>query len=200
MPKARRASKGEGNQPRFEVRKYLYEMIGVDLTQIDGISAYTALVVVSEIGTDMSAWESSKEFGSWLCLSPGSKISGGKALSTRSKPGANRAANQLRMSAQALSNSHSALGGYYRRMRARIGGPKAITATAYKLARLIYSMMKNGTEYVDKGEEVYEEQHRERALKNLKRRARQMGYELVKSDSREDFSRPVESMTYGGVS
>ena len=134
LPKARRASKGEGNQPRFELRKYLYEMMGVDLTQIDGISAYTALVVVSEIGTDMSAWESSKQFGSWLCLSPGSKKSGGKQLSTKSKPGANRVANQLRMSAQALSNSQSALGGYYRRMKARLGGPKAITATAYKLA------------------------------------------------------------------
>ena len=121
-------------------------------------------------------------------------------LSTRSKPGANRVANQLRMSAQALSNSQSALGAYYRRMRARIGGPKAITATAYKLARLIYSMMKNGTEYVDRGEEAYEEQNRERVLKNLKRRARQMGYELVKSDSTEGFSRPVESMAYGGVS
>jgi transposase len=140
LPKGKRAPTSDGNQVRFDARKYLFEMAGVDLTQIDGIDTSTALVVISEIGCHMSKWPTAKHFGSWMCLSPGSKISGGKVLSTKTKPGANRAANALRKAAQSLHHSKSALGAYYRRMRARLGAPKAITATAYKLARMIYSM------------------------------------------------------------
>ncbi len=142
MPAARCARRTEGKRVGFNARKYLYEMTGVDLTQIDGIETSTALVVISEIGCDMTRWPTGKHFGSWMCLAPGSKISGGKVLSTRTKPGANRAANALRQAAQSLHHSQSALGAYIRRMRARLGAPKAITATAYKLARMIYSMLK----------------------------------------------------------
>ena len=182
LPAARCARRLESNRIRFDARKYLFEMSGVDLTQIDGIDTSTALVVISEIGCDMTRWPTGKHFGSWMCLSPGSKISGGKVLSTRTKPGANRAANALRQAAQSLHHSQSALGAYFRRMRARLGAPKAITATAYKLARMIYSMLKYGTEYVDAGQQAYEEQYRDRALRNLQRNARRFGYELVKAE------------------
>jgi len=169
------------NAPAFDVRGELYRMSGVDLTAIDGINDITALKVLAETGTDMSRWKSEKHFSSWLGLSPGNKISGGKILSSKTKPTTNRAAAALRMAAFTLSNSKSALGAYYRRMRSRQGAPKAITATAHKLARLIYSMLKHGTEYVDQGQDYYEQQYQDRVMKNLKQRAAQMGFALVPS-------------------
>lgn len=165
--------------PSFDVRGELYRISGVDLTMIAGISEITALKVLSEIGTDMSRWKSAKHFSSWLGLSPGTTVSGGKILSRRTKRTANRASSALRMAAYSLSNSKSALGAYYRRMRARHGSPKAITATAHKLARLIYSMLKNGEAYVELGQNYYEKQYKDRVLKNLKKRASEMGFELV---------------------
>lgn len=157
-------------------------MSGVDLTQIDGINASTALVVVSEIGTDMSRWSSVKHFTSWLGLCPGNRISGSKVLSGKTKPVANRVASTLRLAASSLHNSHSALGAYLRRQKARLGTPKAITATAHKLARLIYSMLKCGTHYVDVGQDYYEQKYRQRLLRNLQRKARALGYALVKGE------------------
>jgi len=154
-------------------------MSGVDLTRIDGIDTNTALKIIAEIGTDMSRWESAKHFASWLGLSPGTKVSGGKILSSATKPVANKAAAALRMAAFTLFNSKSALGAYLRRQRARLGAPKAITATAHKLARLIYAMLKQGTAYVDAGQEYYEERYRSRVVQNLKRKARELGFELV---------------------
>ena len=171
------------NAPAFDVRGELYRMSGVDLTAIDGINDITALKVLAETGTDMSRWKSEKHFSSWLGLSPGNKISGGKILSSKTKPTTNRAAAALRMAAFTLSNSKSALGAYYRRMRSRQGAPKAITATAHKLARLIYSMLKHGTEYVDQGQDYYEQQYQDRVMKNLKQRAAQMGFTLVPSSA-----------------
>ena len=173
----RRPSK---NAPVFNVWAYLYTLTGVDLTRIDGIDAVTALKVVSEIGLDMTRWPSAKHFASWLGLCPGNKISGGKRYSSRSKPTANRVATALRLAAQSLARSHSALGAYYRRMRSRLGGPQAITATAHKLARLIYSMLRYGTAYVDAGQHAYEQQHRDRVLSNLQRKAHTFGYKLVR--------------------
>jgi len=146
-------SKPKGNAPAFNVRAQLYRITGSDLTRIDGIDAYTALKIVSEIGLDMTRWKTSKQFASWLGLCPGSKISGGKVLSTRSKPSANRAAAALRMAAHGLHNSKSALGAYLRRMKTRLGPAKAITATAHKLARLVYSMLRHGHQYVDPGQD-----------------------------------------------
>lgn len=165
----------------FNLKNELYRVTGVDLTRIDGIDSTTALKVISETGVDMSRWKSEKHFASWLGLSPGSKISGGKRLSGKTKPVVNRAAMALRMAASSLYRSSCALGAYYRRMKARLGGPKAITATAHKLARLVYSMLKNGTEYTDIGQEYYEQNYKSRVLKNLKKRAQQLGYELVEA-------------------
>jgi transposase len=165
--------------PSFDVHGYLHAMTGVDLTQIDGIDALTALKVISEIGLDMTRWPTSKHFASWLGLCPGNKLSGGKRYRMRSKPTANRAASALRLAAQGLVNSHSALGAYERRMRARLGAPKAITATAHKLARLVYSMLRYGTAYVDAGQQAYEQKYRDRVLTNLQRKARVFGYQLV---------------------
>ena len=157
----------------------LIRMSGVDLTNIDGIDTNTALKVLSEIGMDMSRWKSSKHFASWLGLSPGAKISGGKVLGSATKPVANKAAAALRMAAFTLFNSKSALGAYLRRQRARLGAPKAITATAHKLARLVYAMLSNGSAYVDAGQEYYEQRYRSRVIQNLKRKAQELGFELV---------------------
>jgi transposase len=187
-PEQLRVSKKQkaANAPTFDVRGELYRMSGVDLTAIDGISDITALKVLSETGTDMSRWKSEKHFSSWLGLSPGNRVSGGKILSSKTKPTTNRAAAALRMAAFTLSNSKSALGAYYRRMRSRHGAPKAITSTAHKLARLIYSMLKHGTEYVDQGQDYYEQQYQDRVMKNLKRRAAQLGFALAPITSDND--------------
>lgn len=170
-----------GHALTFDVRTQLHRITGVDLTRIDGIDDTTALKILSETGIDMSRWKSEKHFASWLGLSPGNKISGGKVLNSKTKPSANRAAAALRMAAFTLSNSKSALGAFYRRLRARLGAPKAVTATAHKLARLIYSMLKHGTEYVDKGQDYYETQYKERVVNNLRKRAAQLGFELTEN-------------------
>lgn len=167
----------------FNLKDELYRVTGVDLTNIDGIDSTTVLKVISEIGVDMDRWKSEKHFASWLGLSPGSKVTGGKRLSGKTKPVVNRAAAALRMAASTLYKSKCALGAYYRRMKARLGAPKAITATAHKLARLIYSMLKHGKEYTDLGQDYYEQQYKSRAVKSLKSRARELGFELIESNT-----------------
>ncbi len=179
-PKTSRTKPGRTGL-NFDARESLWRMCGVDLTAIDGLDTHTVLKVLSEIGTDMSRWPSVKHFASWLGLCPGSKISGGKKLSTRSKPCANRAAAALRFSASALHHSKSYLGAFLRRKKAQLGAPKAITATAHKLARLIYSMLRYGTAYVDRGQDYYERTYRQRALANLRRNAKRFGFELTPS-------------------
>ena len=170
------------NTPKFDVRGEMYQMTGVDLTSIDGLNESSVLKILSETGSDISAWPTEKHFCSWLGLSPGNKVTGGKSLSGKTKPSANRAASAFRLSAFGLLNSQSALGAYCRRQRTRLGAPKAITATAHKLARIFYSMLKNGTEYVDKGQDYYEKQYHDRIVKNLKKRAADMGFELIIKD------------------
>lgn len=165
--------------PPADVGEALQRMSGVDLTSIDGIDTTTALKILAEIGTDMSRWKTAKHFASWLGLSPGTKVSGGKILSSKTKPAANKAAAAFRMAAFTLFKSKSALGAYLRRQRARLGSPKAITATAHKLARLVYAMLSDGSSYVDAGQEYYEERYRSRVVQNLKRKAQEMGFELV---------------------
>ncbi len=176
-----RQRKRRRTEPAFDARAHLHRLTGVDLTRIDGLDAHTALKVLSEIGLDMSRWPTEKHFASWLSLSPGNKISGGKKLSGRTKPSANRVAAALRLAANALHHSHSALGAYFRRLKARLGAPKAITATAHKLARLIYNMLKFGAEYVDRGQDYYESRYQQRVLSNLMRRAKELGYSLIKN-------------------
>ena len=146
---------------KFDLRTALYRICGVDLTRIDGVDVGTALKMIAEVGPDLSRFKTVKHFSSWLGLCPGTKISGGKALSGASKRIANRLALALRMSAVAAGNSHSALGAYHRRLSARLGRAIAIRATAHKLARLIYALITKGEAYLDQGQDYYEEQHQQ---------------------------------------
>jgi len=169
----------KGNVPGFDARARLYRMSGVDLTQIEGVEEGTALVLLCEIGLDMNRWPTEKHFCSWLGLCPQHKISGGPVLSRKVRPGVNRAAQALRLAARSLEHSLSALGAYFRRLKARLGAPKAITAAAHKLARLVYSLLKHGQAYLAKSLEEYEREHHERQLRNLRRKAHELGYKLV---------------------
>ena len=166
---------------RSSIDKAMIKMSGVDLTRIDGINTNTALKIIAETGTDMSRWKTSKHFASWLGLCPGTKITGGKTISTRSKKVVNRAVAAMRMAASTLLRSKSALGAYYRRQRARLGAPKAITATAHKIAKLVYSMLKYGTAYFDAGQNIYEERYRSRVIQNLKKKALEFGLSIVEA-------------------
>ncbi|MES2228507.1 MAG: IS110 family transposase [Pseudomonadota bacterium] len=159
------------NAPKFDLRTQLFRMCGVDLTRIDGVDVTTALAVVSEVGTDMSRFPTIKHFTCWLGLCPGTKITGGKVMSGKTKRVVNRAAQALRLAAAALRSSKSALGAYFRRMCSRMDKPKAVTAAAHKLARLIYTMLTKGQEYTDQGQDYYEERYRERVLRALSQRA-----------------------------
>jgi transposase len=167
------------NQPRFDLRAELVRRTGVDLTRIDGIDAMTAFTVISECGIDMTRFRSEKAFASYLGLCPHNRITGGKIKGSRTKRTRQRAATALRVAAQSLHASKSALGAYHRRMRRRLDPAQAITATAHKLARLVYRMLRHGQEYVDRGMDVYERDLRERTVNNLKRKAKHLGYTLV---------------------
>ena len=168
-----------GNEPCFDLRSRMFEMTGVDLTRVPGLSSYSTLQAVSETGLDMSRWKSEKHFTSWLSLSPHHRESGGKILSRRTQSSANRAATVFRLGARALYNADNAMGGFYRRVRARRGAPKAVTATARKIAVIYYSMLRHGTEYVEKGQDWYDQQYRSRVERNLRRRAADLGFQLV---------------------
>jgi transposase len=178
-PKPTRTQKASRNTPKFDLHNLLYRITGVDLSRIDALNPHTLLKIIAETGIDMSRWPSAKHFASWLGLSPGNKISGGKRLGGRTTPSANRAAGAFRLAARSLYASQSALGGFFRRQKARLGSPKAITATAHKLARIFYSMLKNQTVYDDPGADAYEQRYRQRVLHNLKQRAAKLGFDLV---------------------
>lgn len=179
LPPPTSKSKTSTKKLTFDAREHLYRMAGVDLTQVVGLNTPTVLAIVSEIGLDMSRWPTSKHFASWLGLCPGSKISGGKNFNSKSKPSANRAAHAFRMAAYSLHRSQTAIGAFLRRKKSQLGAPKAITATAHKIARIFYEMLKNRTEYKDLGVEYYQNRYKERMLKNLKRSAKAFGLELV---------------------
>lgn len=176
------------NAPRFDLRERLFQMCGVDLTRIDGIDVTTALAVVSEVGADLSRFPTAKDFASWLGLCPGTKITGGKVMSSKTKRCANRAAQALRLAAAALRTSQSALGAYFRRMCSRMDKPKAVTAAAHKLARLIYSMLTKGEEYTDQGQDYFEERYRQRVLRQLSIRAEKLGMKLVEAEISPELS------------
>jgi len=171
------------NAPKFDLRVQLFKVCGVDLTRINGIDVSTALIVLSEIGPDLSRFTSVKHFTSWLGLCPGTKISGGKQLSGKTKRTANRAAQALKLAAAALKSSQSALGAYYRRMCARLDKAKAVTAAAHKLARLIYFMLTKGEEYTDQGQDYFEERYKERVLRQLQKRAEKLGMRLSPAEN-----------------
>ena len=176
--KGRRKKKKKGN-PQFNLRKELFRMTGTDLTQIDGIDVMAAMTVVSEVGLDMSRWKTENHFVSWLKLSPDNKISGGKVIGKGRMPTNNRATTGLRMAATNLRESDTYLGAQFRRFRARLGPPVAAKAMAAKLARLLYRMLRYGMKYVDRGAELYESQHRKQQVIHLKRKAAQLGLEII---------------------
>jgi transposase len=178
-PKTRKRGR-KPHDPHFDVRTALYYMVGIDLTQIEGIDEIHALTLVSELGTDFTKWPTVKHFTSWLGLCPNWKKTGGKVQSSKTRKGKNRAAGALRLAAWSLMRSHSYLGAYLRRQRARLGAPKAITATAHKLARILYNLMRHGIAYMHQEEAAYAEQVRERLEKQLHRRARELGFQLTK--------------------
>ncbi|MGQ0734386.1 MAG: IS110 family transposase [Acidobacteriota bacterium] len=177
-PRVRRQARD--NSPTFEMREPLHHLTGgVDLSQIDGIAPYTALKLLSELGTDMSRWPTEKHLTAWLTLAPNNRISGGRLLSSRTRPSANRAAAILRFAVMSLSHTHTALGAFYRRLAARIGKPQAVTATARKLAILVYRALKGELQYRDPGADAYDRQQRSRVLRRLRQRAAALGFELV---------------------
>ena len=178
LKKSKKKKKGK-NEPSFNLRENLYQITGVDLTLIDGLDVLGLQTILSEVGTDPSKWPTEKHFVSWLGLAPYNEISGGKILKRGTKKVVNRAATMFRLGAHALLRSESALGAYYRRLRQRIGAQKAITATARKIACIFYRMLKYGQDYVDQGMDYYEKKYKDRVLKNLKRTAKNLGYELT---------------------
>ena len=157
--------------------------------QFHGLGPSLALKLIGECGTDFSAWPDSKHFTSWLCLAPGNKISGGKVLSARTKRSGSRAAALLRLAAVTVGRTDTALGAFYRRLSARIGKAKAVTATARKIAVLFYNAVRHGMEYVDPGASFYETRYRKRVVDNLHRRAKTFGFVL----------QPVEAASSGAV-
>lgn len=179
LPPRRTKRKAQVNEPRFEIRSPLHTIAGADLTQINGIGPYNALRIVSEIGRDMGRWPTRKHFTSWLRLAPGNKVSGGRVLSTRTQPSANRVAHLLRLAAGSVGRTQTALGAFYRRIAARAGKAKAVTATARKLAERIYLVLRTGVVYADPGADAYEVQYRSRLINNVKRRAKSLGFQLV---------------------
>jgi transposase len=185
LPAARVKRTPRGHDPRFEIRTPLHQLAGVDLSQIDGIAPYTALRLVSEIGTDMKRWPTEKHFTSWLTLAPKNKISGGRLLSSRTQPSANRAAAILRMTAMSLGRTQTALGAFYRRLAVRIGKAQAITATARKIAILVYRTLKGEFVYRDPGANGYDAQQRKRALRSIRQRAEALGFALVNRQTGE---------------
>ncbi len=168
------------HDPRFDVRVALYYATGVDLTAIEGIDEVHALTLVSELGTDFTKWPTVKQFTCWLGLCPNWQKTGGKVRSSATRRGKNRAAHALRLAAWSLLRSKSYLGAYLRRQRSRLGAPKAITAAAHKLARIVYHLVRYGLAYVKQTEAAYAEQVRARLERQLRRRAMELGYELKK--------------------
>jgi len=175
-PKGKKLSR---NAPTFDLRTELYRITGIDWSQINGIDVLTAQTVISEAGADLSAFPSEKQFASWLGLCPTNQQSGKKILNRRTRKVVNRATVAFRNAAMTLVRSQSYLGAQYRRLRTRLGAPKAITAMARKLACLFYRLIKHGQQYVDKGTEYYEARYREQQIRSLAKRAQKLGLQLI---------------------
>ena len=179
IPKARNPRKSPWRNEPDGLREDLYRAFGVDLTQVPGIDSLTAQRLLTEIGPSLSAFPNVTTFASWLRLCPDKRVSGGKVLSSRTGPTKNRATVALRMAAQALHRSETFLGEYYRRTRARLGAPKAITAAAHKLARIVYHLLSTRQPY---DESIFIEQEirfRKRKEARLRAQARELGFQLV---------------------
>ncbi|MCE1249955.1 MAG: IS110 family transposase [Comamonadaceae bacterium] len=186
LPPPSKPNSHSKNAPNFDARAHLYRITGVDLVAITGLNESTVQTIIAEIGTDMSHFPTEKHFCSWLGLAPHNDISGGKRLRSRTLPTNNRAGQAFRLAAQAVSRSlDSAFGGFYRRMKARLGPKQAIVATAHKIARAFYHVLKHRTPFHDMGGEEYERRARERELKNLEKRAAKLGCVVVKNPAAE---------------
>jgi len=171
--------KRQRNTPQIDLHTALYHILGVDVAGMPGMDPYTVLRVLSEVGTTLERFESVKAFAAWLGLCPGTRISGGKVLCGKTARIANRAARAFRLAAQAVGKTDTALGAFYRRLKARLGAPKALTATAHKMARQFYALIKHGEGYVEQGAAEYEARYKQRVLNNLSRRAKALGFNLV---------------------
>ncbi len=180
---SRKKSKRAKNAPRFQLSSELERITGVDLTRIDGIDVMVAQTLISEVGLDMSRWKTEAHFASWLGLCPDNRISGDKVLSRGTRRVVNRAATALRMAAVTLLRSRTYLGAQYRRLRTKLGAPKAITAMAHRLARLVYRMLKYGQQYVDKGTEYYEQRYRQQQIQFLQKKAAKLGLQITVAQS-----------------
>jgi transposase len=172
---------GSKTRATFDVRQALADWAGVDLTRINGLEVTSVMKILSEIGPDLKHFANVKHFCSWLGLCPSTKISGGKVMSASTKRSANRVRQALKMAAMSLSRSQSALGAFYRRLCGRMDKPRANTATAHKLARMVYFMLTRGEAFVDQGQQKYEEQQRQRSIAALKRRAAALGFVVTPS-------------------
>jgi transposase len=179
IPNAKKTKRIQRNAPSFNLTSELHRITGVDLSRIDGVNAIVAQTIISEVGLDMTRWKTEAHFASWLGLCPDNRISGDKVLARGTRHVINRAATALRMAATTLIKSQSYLGAQYRRLRTKLGAPKAITAMAHRLARLVFRMLKYGQEYVDKGTQYYEQKHHEQQLRLLKKKAATLGFQVV---------------------
>lgn len=174
--KGRKGARPKSSQPQFDLRSQLVRVNGVDLTAIEGIDVMGAETILSEIGPDVSKWESEKHLASWAGLAPNREVSGGKVIRHTRQPNHNRVGLALRMAANSLHRSQSYLGARFRKLKARLGAPKAIKAMARHLCCLVYRLLKHGQAWVDQGAKAFEEKHRQREIAELQRRASALGY------------------------
>ena len=184
--------KAGSNAPQFNLRGELYRISGIDLTRIDGIHVMIAQTIVAEVGLDMSKWPTEGHFASWLGLCPDNKITGGKVYHRGSRQVENRAATALRMAETSLWRSKTYLGAKFKRLRSNLGAPKAITAMAHSLARLIYRLLKYGQDYVDKGMEFYQQRYQQQQINWMRKKAKELG--LVITLAAAPDSNPLPSL------
>lgn len=182
-PKRQKHRKADSTVPRFDARQLLFQFSGADLTVIEGIDLSTALQILAETGTDMSKWATEKHFTSWLGLCPQHRGSAGKIKDRRIRGGSNRAARAFRLAAQGCHHAKNSMGAFYRRIRAQAGGPKAVIATARKIACRVYRLLKYGEKYVRQEMQAYENLYRIKLTKGLARKAAELGYKLVPTEA-----------------
>jgi len=178
-PTSTEEQKPKGGESTFDLQSHLHRIFGVDLTKVPGIHVLTTQTLLAEIGPDLSRFANGPAFTSWLGLCPDNRVSGGKVLSVKTRKVKNRAATALRLAAQSLHHSQSYLGHFYRRMRAKLGAPKAITAAAHKLARIIYHMVTTRQAYDETIFALQEQHNRWRRELKLRKQARELGFEVV---------------------
>ena len=187
-PEKSRRGKPKKNQPHFDLRSEQIRIAGVDLTAIPGIDALTAQMILTECGTSVEGFPSEKHFTSWLGLCPNNRKTGGAIYSRRTRKVNNRLATAFRVAAFGMCRSQTAIGAYYRRIRSRVGAPKAITATARKLACIVYRMLKYGEEYMERGADYYEQKYKKKIVKTIAKKAKDLGFQLVELDTGEVVS------------